>query len=74
MLKDRLATLTLPVLVVWGKEDRILPVAHADGLPDHVAVTIYDDAGHMPHMEKAAEVNALIGKLIEGGNGQEPPT
>jgi pyruvate dehydrogenase E2 component (dihydrolipoamide acetyltransferase) len=74
MLKDRLATLTLPVLVVWGKEDRVLPVAHADGLPDHVAVTIYDDAGHMPHMEKAAEVNALIGKLIEGGNGQEPPT
>lgn len=63
-LRDHLSTLAAPAQVVWGKEDRILPASHADGLPDDVKVTIYDDAGHMPHMEKAAEVNALIGKLV----------
>jgi pyruvate dehydrogenase E2 component (dihydrolipoamide acetyltransferase) len=62
-LKDRLSALTAPVQVVWGKRDQILPASHADGLPDNVPVTLYDDAGHMPHMEKATEVNTLIEKL-----------
>ena len=64
-LKDALSTLTAPVQVIWGKEDQILPASHADGLPDGVTVTLYDNAGHMPHMEKAAEVNELIGNMVD---------
>ncbi|MGI9499442.1 MAG: acetoin dehydrogenase dihydrolipoyllysine-residue acetyltransferase subunit [Geminicoccaceae bacterium] len=64
-LKSSLTALAVPVQVVWGKDDRILPADHAAGLPDGVSVTLYDNTGHMPHMEKAAEVNELIGKLIE---------
>jgi len=29
-------------------------------LPAGVAVKIVDGAGHMPHLEKAAEINALL--------------
>ena len=63
-LKSRLTALAVPAQVVWGKEDKILPVNHADGLPDQLAVTVFEQTGHMPHMEKAAEVNELIGKII----------
>ncbi|MDH3662887.1 MAG: acetoin dehydrogenase dihydrolipoyllysine-residue acetyltransferase subunit [Alphaproteobacteria bacterium] len=63
-LRSSLSALTAPVQVIWGKQDQILPAKHAEGLPDNVTVTVYEKIGHMPHMEKAAEVNALIGKIV----------
>jgi len=58
--RDHLAGLRVPVRVVWGREDRIVPAAHGEGLPASVEVTILDGAGHLAHMEKAKEVNDLI--------------
>lgn len=58
-LAARAADLDVPVQIVWGRGDRILPVAHAGNLPG-AKVTILEGAGHMPMMEKAAEVNILI--------------
>ena len=46
--------------VVWGEADRVLPASQADGLPAAIAVTRIAGAGHIPHMEKSAEVNAII--------------
>ncbi|MEZ5933360.1 MAG: acetoin dehydrogenase dihydrolipoyllysine-residue acetyltransferase subunit [Alphaproteobacteria bacterium] len=63
-LRASLSTLTAPVQVIWGREDQILPSSHAEGLPDGIAVTVYEHAGHMPHMEKAAEVNDLIARMV----------
>jgi pyruvate dehydrogenase E2 component (dihydrolipoamide acetyltransferase) len=59
-LTGRLAELTVAVQVIWGRQDRILPASHAEGLPADVPVTLLDDAGHMVHMEKAAEVNQKL--------------
>ena len=56
----------MPVQVIWGREDRILPASHAEGLPRRVKVHVIDDAGHLVHMEKAAEVNDLIKALVGG--------
>lgn len=64
VLTDKLAALAVPTQVVWGAEDRILPVAHARGLPPSVPVTVLEGAGHLVHMEKAAEVTALIERLV----------
>ena len=63
-LTGRLGELTVPVQVIWGRKDQILPVSHAGGLPAAVPVTIFDDAGHMAHMEKAAEVNDAIRRFV----------
>jgi pyruvate dehydrogenase E2 component (dihydrolipoamide acetyltransferase) len=52
-LRGNLADLRVPVRVVWGREDRIVPAAHGEGLPAAVEVTILDGAGHLAHMEKA---------------------
>jgi pyruvate dehydrogenase E2 component (dihydrolipoamide acetyltransferase) len=51
--------LGVPVLVIWGAADRILPAAHAA----HAAgakTEVIEGAGHMVQMEAAAKVNALL--------------
>jgi pyruvate dehydrogenase E2 component (dihydrolipoamide acetyltransferase) len=48
-----------PTLVIWGKEDQIIPAAHAGNLPG-AKVHVIEGAGHMVFMEKASEVNNLI--------------
>ena len=59
-LRDRLGAVTVPIQVVWGEADRVLPASHAEGLPDSVAVSRLPDAGHIAHMEKASEINTVI--------------
>ena len=63
-LTGRLMTLSLPVQLIWGREDRVIPAAHAEASAARLPVHILDAAGHLPHMEKAGEVNRLIGQLI----------
>jgi len=65
VLREALTGLEMPRQVIWGADDRIIPAAHAAGLAAPIGVHILDGAGHMVHMEKAAEVNALIEALIE---------
>ena len=63
-LTDRIAALAMPVQLIWGREDRIIPVAHTEALAARLPVHILDAAGHLPHMEKAGEVNRLIEQFI----------
>jgi pyruvate dehydrogenase E2 component (dihydrolipoyllysine-residue acetyltransferase) len=56
----RLDPATLPVTVVWGSDDRVIPVGHADAVPDGAAVVVLEKAGHMVQMERAGEVNELL--------------
>ncbi|CAD5366302.1 Dihydrolipoyllysine-residue acetyltransferase component of acetoin cleaving system [Rubrivivax sp. A210] len=48
------------LLVVWGKDDRIIPAAHASQAPAGATVAVLEGAGHMVMMEKASEFNALL--------------
>ena len=55
--------LDLPVQVIWGRDDRIIPAQHADAVAARMQVHILDHAGHLPHMEKAGEVNRLMRQI-----------
>ena len=59
-LRDALSSLSIPVTIIWGKDDLIIPVSHTDGLPDSVRLEIIDQSGHVPQMENAARVNDII--------------
>ena len=63
-LNDAVAALKLPVQIIGGREDRIIPVAHAEALASRLPVHI-EQTGHLPRMEKAGEVNRLIKRLTE---------
>ena len=46
----------VPVKIIWGKEDRILPAAFADHyrkLFPKADIEIVPDCGHLPHVERA---------------------
>lgn len=58
-----LPSITHPVLVIWGREDPIVPVAHAQvaakGFPN-ARVHILEHCRHVPMLEHTAAVNALL--------------
>ncbi len=53
----------VPMTVVWGRADRIIPAAQAESVAGAVRRLI-DGAGHMPHLERPAEVQAAIEEAI----------
>ena len=63
-LTDNIVASGIPVLVIWGKQDRIIPVSHAQNFSAAgrycVEVEIFDSAGHMVQMEKAYDVNRSL--------------
>ena len=56
---DELNTKKIPVTVIWGAQDAVIPSNHANVL-DNAKVEIIADAGHMVQMENSARVNELI--------------
>jgi len=68
--RDAIAAFPFPVNLVWGREDRIVPVAHAESLRPAVAVHILDGVGHMPNAEAADRFNDLVIRLIADADAQ----
>jgi len=62
-LKKRIHRVSAPTLVVWGKEDRLVPPVYADEftrrIPGSRAQTV-DGAGHAPHLEQPERVARMI--------------
>ena len=56
--------LSMPVQIIWGRGDRIIPVTQAEALAGRVPVHILDEVGHLPHMEKTGEINRLLARFI----------
>ncbi len=57
------AATDVPRLVIWGREDRVLPAAHADAAAA-TRVEVLDRVGHSPHMEAAGDVNRLVDEFL----------
>jgi pyruvate dehydrogenase E2 component (dihydrolipoamide acetyltransferase) len=69
VLAEPVAALGIPVLVVAGAEDQVMPAGHAGALGGKAAVHVIPGKGHMIHMEAAGEVNRLLADHL----GQAPP-
>jgi pyruvate dehydrogenase E2 component (dihydrolipoamide acetyltransferase) len=61
----RLDARSLPITVVWGADDRVIPADHAAAAPDSATVVVLEKAGHMVQMERATEVNELLLAQLE---------
>lgn len=56
----------VPMAVVWGEADRVIPASHAQHAPPGAKVKVLPEAGHMAMMEKAGDFNSLLrGHLAE---------
>ena len=67
-VKGRLPSLTIPTLVLWGRQDRIFPVAHgeaaAQALPQG-RLHVFEECGHWPHMERREEYNTEVLEFLK---------
>lgn len=59
-IRPALDALALPVAVLWGRQDRVLPWRHALELPPQVALHLFADVGHMPQWECGSVVARVI--------------
>lgn len=60
-------TSALPLLVIWGDADRIIPVEHGralDGVRPGCRLEILPGVGHFPHVEKPNDVVELLDDFI----------
>jgi pimeloyl-ACP methyl ester carboxylesterase len=66
---DRLyLTEGVPVLIIWGRHDRIIPVAHGEHAHEAIPgsrLEIFDAAGHMPQLELPARFVAVLERFLE---------
>jgi pimeloyl-ACP methyl ester carboxylesterase len=61
--------LKMPVLLLWGEQDKVIPVSHAKAFEEAIPgskLIIYKDAGHLPMEETPDQVARDIGTWIEG--------
>lgn len=59
-IRQKLSKLSMPVKVVFGVDDRIIPARHTRGLPGTVAVHLFENVGHMPHIEARSSLLQLL--------------
>ena len=74
-LADRLEHVAAPTLVLWGEQDRLIPItlgrALAAGIP-HAAFLSVPRAGHSVQEEAPEEVNRLVLRFLKDGLARVP--
>ena len=75
--RDRLDDVRVPVLLVWGEDDNLVPVEDADEFErviPNARKVILDDTGHVPMLERPSAFNDLVVEFLaesELDGGQE---
>ena len=64
---QRLGKLDVPVLLLWGRYDRTLPLEQSRDILSAVPRAefhVIEDCGHIPQYEKPDEVNPIIQQFL----------
>ena len=68
--RDRLAAIEIPVLIVWGRNDLLVPVEDAELyrrlIGDNARVEVFEDTGHVPMIERPSRFNELLRGFVAG--------
>jgi len=62
-LKKRIHRIEAPTLLVWGQDDRLVPLAYADEFARRLAKTrveVVKGAGHAPHLEQPEAASRVV--------------
>ncbi|WP_231934182.1 alpha/beta fold hydrolase [Geobacter sp. DSM 9736] len=65
------ASLRLPVLLLWGRHDRIVPLSQGERLQDAIPgakLEVIEECGHNPQEEKPVETFTIIDRFISQGS------
>jgi pimeloyl-ACP methyl ester carboxylesterase len=68
--RDKLERIEAPVLIVWGRNDMLVPVEDAEMfehlIGDNARAVIFEDTGHLAMLERPSRFNELVGSFIAG--------
>jgi pimeloyl-ACP methyl ester carboxylesterase len=67
VVDTRLHDITMPVTMIWGANDGLLPIAYAEALKKHLpgsTLHIIDKAAHIPHRQAPAEFTRLLREAL----------
>jgi 2-hydroxy-6-oxonona-2,4-dienedioate hydrolase len=68
-LQGRLSKITAPTLLVWGDNDRMIPVQYAkeytDEIPENKLVVV-KNCGHAPYVERPNTFNKIVLRFLVG--------
>jgi pimeloyl-ACP methyl ester carboxylesterase len=68
-LDDRLANIKLATLVLWGKQDKLLPITAGERYAAGIAgakLISFEKCGHVPPIEKTEEFLGAVTTFLEG--------
>jgi pimeloyl-ACP methyl ester carboxylesterase len=66
-LDDRLAEIHVPTLVVWGKQDSLLPITSGERYAAGIAgakLVSFDQCGHVPPVEESTEFVSTVDTFL----------
>jgi pimeloyl-ACP methyl ester carboxylesterase len=66
-IRDRLPEIVCPTLIVWGAEDKVIPVADASVFEELIPGSrkvIFEDTGHLAMLERPVSFNKLLGEFL----------
>ena len=73
--RDRLPEIGIPVLIVWGRQDLLVPVSDADAYAELIGpnarVVVFEDTGHVPMLERPSRFNELLRGFLAGEDAPE---
>ena len=68
--RARLPDIEVPALIVWGRNDILIPVEDAYEFEQLIGANaravVFDDTGHLPQLERPSRFNALLGAFLAG--------
>ena len=66
-LDNHLGEIKKPTLVIWGKQDGLLPLSDGEKFNKGIAgsqIIVFDQCGHVPQVEKALDFNREVLKFL----------
>jgi pimeloyl-ACP methyl ester carboxylesterase len=67
-IRDRLEEIGVPTLIVWGRNDRVVPVpaalSYKQRIGDNAELVIFDRCGHVPEMERPVRFNRIVEEFL----------
>jgi pimeloyl-ACP methyl ester carboxylesterase len=73
--RDRLAEIDVPVLVVWGRNDMLVPSSDArefvELIGDNARRVMFEDTGHVSMLERPSRFNELLAGFLAGERAPE---
>jgi len=58
----------VPVLIIWGEDDKVIPVDAGRYLHSRIktsSLVVLKSTGHVPHWERADEFNVLVSDFLK---------